>query len=453
MKKIISSLLVIFIMAGLFAVTVSAEEDPFSVLTGLTLTKDDCALTYENGELVFTNGNNEVRFDPSELTEKTEMNSDCMSYFNEDYSKGIYLFSDESGAVAVKAYGYDLFDSENWDYDFEGNYVLADVEPNGSEFYPWEYDGLKVFVGYGDGYLCFTGDGEIPDRDDGTVFPWDAVRDEITEISFNEGITRIGKNAFRGYGENGFCLGFYSESLTEIADGAFEGTGLCDTLFVPECLDSIGSRAFADTKIEEIQFSDKPASIAADAFDGVNATAFVPFGEWNEGDMNMLGGGLTFKYNYSFHVDYIVDGENMGWVEYDVPAGEELNEPIDEQFYEGFHFVRKELVSGTYPDFDENGTTISVAPVDNILINAYFEENAEEAEGSEDSSAPGNIDATEVEEVLEDILESDEIKSAAKKLAAAAIGLFVGVIALVAAVIVVIILLVKNAKKKKADDK
>ena len=66
-------------------------------------------------------------------------------------------------------------------------------------------------------------------------------------------------------------------SATEIADGAFEGTG-AELYVIPETTKTIGARAFAD--MEKARVIVPPEGIEADptAFDGTDATFIRPDG-------------------------------------------------------------------------------------------------------------------------------------------------------------------------------
>ena len=119
------------------------------------------------------------------------------------------------------------------------------------------------------------GDGEdtnIPDFASYSDAPWYAeYHDRITSLCIEEGVTGIGKNAFRNLQE------LYSvdiaESVTYIGNTAFYNCSMLqETLALPNGIESIGANAFTNcTNTEILILPDSVTTISAGAFRGCSA--------------------------------------------------------------------------------------------------------------------------------------------------------------------------------------
>ena len=91
------------------------------------------------------------------------------------------------------------------------------------------------------GVLTISGDGAMEDYSNTSPAPWDAIRDTITAIDVQDGVTVISDDAFAG------CTNATSvklgPSVTEIGDGAFGGCNMAEIVF-PSGLVKIGLSAF-----------------------------------------------------------------------------------------------------------------------------------------------------------------------------------------------------------------
>lgn len=72
--------------------------------------------------------------------------------------------------------------------------------------------------------------------------PWEDIKKFIKTVVVQEGVTRIGNDAF------GFCYKLQSVTLPEgimsIGDDAFSGTYSLTSIILPESLETLGSYAF-----------------------------------------------------------------------------------------------------------------------------------------------------------------------------------------------------------------
>ncbi len=144
------------------------------------------------------------------------------------------------------------------------------------------------------GLLAIEGSGRMEDYYQSSA-PWQSYCQQITALSLPDGLTGIGRSAFRG------CTGLTSlsfpEGLTSIGDYAFQGcTGLTSLSF-PEGLTSIGWYAFQGcTGLTSLSFPEGLTSIGWYAFQGCTGltTLSFPEGLTDIGDSAFYGcTGLT----------------------------------------------------------------------------------------------------------------------------------------------------------------
>ncbi len=192
-----------------------------------------------------------------------------------------------------------------------------------------------------DGSLRITGQGAIGDMTYYYSAPWYKYRNLITRGELEEGVTGIGKNAFReltkvtslslptslaAIGEYAFygctalesltlpqgltgigtwafynCTGLktvsFPATLTNIGEYGFGGCTALQTVSFPATLTELGNYAFAGcTALETITFTGKAPTIGYGAFDGVTATVYYPAGDdsWQNVAGNNYSGTLTW---------------------------------------------------------------------------------------------------------------------------------------------------------------
>lgn len=251
----------------------------------------------------------------------------------------------------------------------------------GTEEDPWlvgaeNPEDVSVFIV--NGTVWVNGAGAMKDFEDLADRPWNDVIAEVERVSVFDSVSRIGKNAFRGAGTEVYYLdlGFFGEGFTEIGDSAFEGcnfNGSC-VLTIPETVESIGARAFADSGITEIHFDGVPA-IAEDAFTGTEAVFNVRSGSaWDESNMLSYGGETSYKLLYAF--DYVEDygtEDISGQGTIYVPEGEVCEYNAEDYVAEeGYHFVRYEVTEGDYEIAEPENPVLSIELSCNVSVKIVY---------------------------------------------------------------------------------
>ncbi len=93
-----------------------------------------------------------------------------------------------------------------------------------------------------DGILTISGKGTIPDYSDGSAAPWYSLRENITSVVIESGVTGVGNNAFSD------CTALESvevpDSVTGIGSSAFHGCNALKKIAIPSGLTNIGEGAF-----------------------------------------------------------------------------------------------------------------------------------------------------------------------------------------------------------------
>lgn len=118
--------------------------------------------------------------------------------------------------------------------------------------------------------LKFTGSGAMYDYFEANEIdvPWDSHKGAITDIVLDDGITKIGMNAFANF--KAIKNIDFGESLVTIGEQAFYKctSKSFRTLRLPETVKSIEKNAFAFTELKELVLNDGLESIADYAFNG-----------------------------------------------------------------------------------------------------------------------------------------------------------------------------------------
>ncbi len=234
--------------------------------------------------------------------------------------------------------------------------------------------------------LMISGSGAMMDFDSAESTPWASVIADLTEISVFDGVTKIGKNAFKGAGANSETLGFYipTEGLDEIGDSAFENANLNSNGEGPFCCISImsdvkhvGSRAFANVGLTEVQAYCTAESIEKDAFADNSgkfyATALTGY-NWDDAIIKEFEG--DFEPHYLFSVKY----KEMFNTD-EVSGNGQMNVPDDELFEydaaviyeeEGYKFIKYEISKGQL-DIDLTNPVISTKLTGNVEMFIHYE--------------------------------------------------------------------------------
>jgi len=162
---------------------------------------------------------------------------------------------------------------------------------------------------YDDGHLEISGSGEMTDWEwrDGNAAPWapDSYQGTSPVTSVNiDGITKIGKWAFLWCRELTDIQ--ISDTVKEIAGGAFEQTRDLKSIVIPSSVDKLGMYAFASNGLENIIIEGTPELDSKSLISTRNATIYCQksIGCENSGNGS---GGTIIPYEKQGGV-YILDG-------------------------------------------------------------------------------------------------------------------------------------------------
>ena len=117
--------------------------------------------------------------------------------------------------------------------------------------------------------LTLEGSGEMADYgkaydDPNGAVPWESVRNQITQVSIPQGVTRIGNSAL--WGMVSLENVTIPDSVETIGDNAFDGCGVTK-IVIPDSVIRIGKEAFRTCgSLEEVKLSKSLTDIGDDAF-------------------------------------------------------------------------------------------------------------------------------------------------------------------------------------------
>ena len=169
-----------------------------------------------------------------------------------------------------------------------------------------------------EGVLTISGNGEMGNFDkDRNPAPWSAYADQITHVTIEPGVTRIGFDAFTGCSVASVDI---PNTVTGIGSGAFANTKLT-SLEIPGSVTGIGDEAFYGTYITEVTFPVTVRRVGWRIFgnDSIEETAKITV-------LGNAPGGL-FESFYFKNAEIYYPGNNGSWT-WDVEhydAGEGCN--------------------------------------------------------------------------------------------------------------------------------
>ena len=115
------------------------------------------------------------------------------------------------------------------------------------------------------GTLTVLGSGEMNDYDVETDAPWYSLRNDITSVYINNGITKIGKNSFRNY--DSLTSARFPDALDEINSYAFYDCDLLSDVSLPDGLRFINPHAFCSCdSLSSVSVPSGMRFIGAEAF-------------------------------------------------------------------------------------------------------------------------------------------------------------------------------------------
>lgn len=135
--------------------------------------------------------------------------------------------------------------------------------------------GDNLYWRYKDKTLSITGQGKMWDFANAEEQPWTLLRDSVYTLTFENGVTYVGDNAFRGLQRIAKVV--FPAGLTGIGTSAFEQCiRLEDITFGADVAD-IGDRAFAGCSrvVDMTVYSTATPEITENTFDGVSSYAYL----------------------------------------------------------------------------------------------------------------------------------------------------------------------------------
>lgn len=203
------------------------------------------------------------------------------------------------------------------------------------------------------GILYIQGDGAMPDYDGADDAPWYTFKNQIVAVEIGDGISSVSPYAFHDY--TGLTSVRLPNTLGHIGAYAFAGCSSLPYVDLPDWLSSMGQAAFADcsvlldvviptslgqipadafanctslveitlpwsvwyvgeyafggcTGIREVIFTGHGPTIAANAFEGVTATAYYTGSyDWDDSLLQNYGGSLTWHGHASIAGSWYTD--------------------------------------------------------------------------------------------------------------------------------------------------
>lgn len=259
-----------------------------------------------------------------------------------------------------------------------------EIKGTGTEEDPWlcgatENDDVRVFVI--DNSLWINGTGKMMDFEELEARPWNDVIGDISSISIFDELQYVGKNAFKGAGANcDYVDLFLGSGIGAIGDSAFEGVNFTQNedgfvyspiITIPESVESIGARAFADSELGEVYIDGAPA-VADDAFAGNTCKLYVR----NNSDFERLPYGGEIEYVTTYAFNYVEDygsedlsGEGTMYV----PEGENLE--YNAQDYVGdedYGFIRYEVIDGDLEIADPTNPELNIKLTGDVQVKIIY---------------------------------------------------------------------------------
>ena len=150
---------------------------------------------------------------------------------------------------------------------------------------------------YSPGTLTISGTGAMADYSSYTDVPWYDYHSSIKSVIINDGVTSIGRSAFKncssltsitipnsvtsiGYGAFWYCKSLTSvtigNSVTSIGEQAFENCSSLISITIPNSVTSIGDRAFYDcTSLTSVTIGNSVTSIGYGAFENCSSLTSI----------------------------------------------------------------------------------------------------------------------------------------------------------------------------------
>lgn len=157
---------------------------------------------------------------------------------------------------------------------------------------------MKVDSGYSgdltwelndEGVLTFSGTGLMKNYTSKTAMPWYKYADQITSVVIENGVTRIGDNAFYGISMTSIEI---PDTVTVIGDYAFKSAAALKEVVLPAKLTKLGESAFYGcTSLESIDIPASLYTVKPYTFKNCTALSSVTF---HEGNLMKLSDGAFY---------------------------------------------------------------------------------------------------------------------------------------------------------------
>lgn len=147
------------------------------------------------------------------------------------------------------------------------------------------------------GAMIIRGNGDV-DNYMNEYSPWYSEHSNITQVTVDKGITRIGSGTF--YGCENLSFVEIANTVTSMGADVFQNCTSLTSIKIPKSITEIGNGTFTDSGLTEVKFYGNPPTVGTDIFDGVTADVYTPEGneEWTEtakGTVAGNGSNLTWK--------------------------------------------------------------------------------------------------------------------------------------------------------------
>jgi hypothetical protein len=145
---------------------------------------------------------------------------------------------------------------------------------------PWNVgaDGANVTATLSGGTLTVSGEGNMMNQTNHETFPWENMREAITSVIIEDGVTGIGVAAFNGFVN--LVSVTIGNSVRDIGDHSFAHCSSLTSVTIPNNVWTIGIRAFADcANLASVTIGDSVAMIGISAFQSTALTSInIPQG-------------------------------------------------------------------------------------------------------------------------------------------------------------------------------
>ena len=214
----------------------------------------------------------------------------------------------------------------------------------------WEYDDAT-------GTLTISGTGPIDDYSPYNR-PWGKYEDKIESVIIGDAVTGIGNYSF--YGFDNLTSITFGNGITTIGESAFQFCpGIAGELVIPDGITSIESKAFADCAITSVKFGSGIKTVGTDEF---TYNRIESFSASEENPYFCAEDGVLFSKDKSAIIRYPMLKQGN----YTLPNSVKVIKPY------AFSGFKGKLIINTVLDEIEHNAFASVVLSDRTLCSVYF---------------------------------------------------------------------------------